>query len=94
MRDDEFEWDDAKAAQNIRAHGISFDAAREVFRDRFVLARPDMRANYGEDRFGAIGIALNRLIYVAYTMRNERIRVISVRLAEPREARSYHEEKD
>jgi uncharacterized DUF497 family protein len=28
MVDDEFEWDNAKAASNLRKHGVSFEAAR------------------------------------------------------------------
>ncbi|HEY1632674.1 MAG TPA: BrnT family toxin [Rhizomicrobium sp.] len=93
MINDEFEWDDEKAARNLLAHGIPFDAAREVFRDRFVLMRPDRRENYDEERYSALGMAEGRLIYVAYAMRGARIRVISVRLATPREKRSYHEEE-
>lgn len=31
MRDDEFEWDDAKAARNWAEHGVGFDAARLAF---------------------------------------------------------------
>jgi uncharacterized DUF497 family protein len=93
MIDDEFEWDDEKAAQNLRAHGVAFDAAREVFRDRFAVAMPDMRKDYGEERYRAVGMAQDRLLFVAYTMRGERIRVISVRYAEPWERRMYHEEE-
>ena len=33
MRDDRFEWDDAKAASNARKHGVTFEAAREAFDD-------------------------------------------------------------
>jgi uncharacterized protein len=35
MNDDEFEWEDAKAAQNYANHGVTFEAAREVFEDPF-----------------------------------------------------------
>lgn len=33
MRDDEFEWDDRKAARNLREHGVSFEEARQAFDD-------------------------------------------------------------
>jgi uncharacterized DUF497 family protein len=33
MRDDDFEWDDAKAASNLDKHGISFIVAQRVFDD-------------------------------------------------------------
>jgi uncharacterized protein len=41
MRDDTFEWDDAKAASNARKHGVTFDDAREVFGDRNAMEAPD-----------------------------------------------------
>lgn len=31
----EFEWDDDKAAENLRKHGVSFPQAVLAFRDRF-----------------------------------------------------------
>jgi uncharacterized DUF497 family protein len=37
-------------------------------------------------------MAQDRLLCVAYTLRGERIRIISARLAEPQEKRRYHEE--
>jgi uncharacterized DUF497 family protein len=94
MTDDEFEWDDAKAARNFRDHGVTFEAACEVFRDPFVLGWIDTRQNYGEDRYAAIGIVQGRLYCVAYTLRGERVRIISARGAEPYEQRKYHEEND
>jgi uncharacterized DUF497 family protein len=93
MLDDQFEWDDEKAAQNLRAHGVEFETAREVFQDRFVITMTDPREDYGEERYRALGMVRDRLLYVAYTMRDERIRVISVRYAEPWERRMYHEEE-
>jgi uncharacterized DUF497 family protein len=46
----EFEWHDAKAAANVRAHGVSFELAKTVFRDPFAIERLDDRADYGEER--------------------------------------------
>ena len=92
MRDDEFEWDDPKAASNHAEHGVTFDMARLVFHDPFAIDWLDERESYGEDRFSIIGTAEGRLLYVAFTMRGERIRIISARGAEPHERRQYHEE--
>jgi putative transcriptional regulator len=47
----EFEWHNAKAAANIRAHGVSFDLAKTAFSDPFAIERLDDRADYGEERF-------------------------------------------
>ena len=57
MRDDEFEWDDGKAAANLRDHKVSFDTARRAFDDFFAVERGDRREHYGEDRSTLIGMA-------------------------------------
>jgi uncharacterized DUF497 family protein len=92
MQDDDFEWDDEKAAQNLANHGVSFEAARLAFSDAFAVVREDRRQNYGEDRFILLGMVQERVLTVSYTMRDERVRIISARFAEPRERRRYHEE--
>jgi uncharacterized DUF497 family protein len=67
---DGFEWDDAKAAQNYADHGVSFEAAKKVFKDPFATERLDDREDYGEDRYGILGMVDGRILYVAYTLRN------------------------
>jgi uncharacterized protein len=91
MDDGEFEWDDAKAASNIAAHGVSFDAARRVFEDPFAIEYLD-RGDYGEERFNIIGMVEGRVLFVAYTLRGDKIRIVSARGAERYERRQYHEE--
>jgi uncharacterized DUF497 family protein len=92
MRDDHFEWDDAKAAANLARHGVTFEDARRAFADVFAVEREDLRQDYGERRYIWLGMVGDRLLHVAYTMRDQRIRIISARYAEPRERRRYHEE--
>ena len=91
MRTDEFAWDDAKADANFAWHGVTFEMACEVFDDPFAILQLDDRFDYGEERFRAIGVVEDRLLYVAYTYRGDRIRIISARLAEPHEQREYHD---
>jgi uncharacterized DUF497 family protein len=92
MQTEDFEWDDDKAAINLARHGVSFEAARLACNDAFAAVREDRRHDYGEDRYVLLGVARDRLLCVAYTLRGERIRIISARLAEPQEKRRYHEE--
>jgi len=89
-----FEWDEAKAITNFARHGVPFDQAKRVFDDPFAIENLDEREYYGEDRFSILGIVDGRLVYVAYTLRNDVIRIISARGAEPYENRKYHEEND
>ena len=92
MDDGAFQWDDAKAALNVAAHGVTFEAARLVFADAFAIDWRDEREDYGEDRYSIIGAVEQNLLYVAYTMRGDAIRIISARGAEPHERRRYHED--
>ncbi len=94
MMDGDFEWDEVKAARNIRDHGLSFEVACEVFEDFCACEWADEREDYGEERFNIAGMVRDRLIVVTYTMRDDRIRLISARKAEPWERRRYHEQED
>jgi uncharacterized protein len=92
MNDGTFQWDDTKAVANHAKHGVTFEAARDVFKDPFAIEQIDDRQNYGEERWVILGMAQDRLLLVAYTMRNDSIRIISARAAEPYERREYHEQ--
>ena len=92
MQNDEFEWDDEKAALNVERHQLSFETARRAFADYFAVSRDDNRHDYGEDRYLLLGMVEERLLVISYTLRDSRIRIISARLAEPRERRRYHEQ--
>ena len=86
----EFEWHDAKAEANLQAHGVSFDLAKTVFRDPFAVERLDDREDYGEGRFVIIGMAQgNVVLFVAYTEREGRMRIISARRATQNEQDDY-----
>jgi uncharacterized DUF497 family protein len=91
MNEPEFEWDAVKAAQNEANHGVTFEMARDVFKDPFAIEWLDDREDYGEDRYVIIGMVSNHLLFVAYTLRGEAIRIISARGAEPHERRQYDE---
>ena len=92
MNDEEFEWDDAKAAANDAKHGVTFEMARDAFDDPFAVIWDDDSGGYGEDRYRLLGMVNNRLLFVSYTMRDDRARIISARGATPYEQRRYHEE--
>ena len=89
MRDDHFEWDDAKAEANFRKHKVRFEHAVEASEDYDALIELDNSEDYGEDRYILIGRASNGLLTVVYTERNDRIRIISAREANDYERRNY-----
>jgi uncharacterized DUF497 family protein len=85
----EFEFDPAKAAGNLRKHGVSFADAEGVFADPLALHRADPDAE-GEERSVAVGEDwLGQVMVVVYTLRNEAIRLISARRATAAEKRTY-----
>jgi hypothetical protein len=92
-----FEWDPDKAETNRKKHKVSFEQARDVFKDATALDELDDRENYGEDRFNRTGSVEGRLLVVTYTLDadeatgDEIIRIISARPAERRERKRYHE---
>ena len=89
MRDDHFEWDNAKARRNWRKHRVAFVDARRVFDDLNNIDSADETMDYGEDRYRAVGLANGVLLSVAYTQRGNRIRIISARKADSRETSDY-----
>ena len=87
-----FEWDPAKAAENLRRHGVSFEEAATVFGDPLArtYADPDHSAN--EARELTFGLSrTGRELVVAHCERRERIRIISAREMTRHEKRGYEE---
>ena len=87
-----FEWGKAKAAANESKHGVSFELAALAFKDPFAIERIDDRRQYGEERFILIGMAKDVVLFVVYTERAERIRLISARRATKQEHDDYVEQ--
>jgi hypothetical protein len=88
----EFEWDPEKDAANRQKHGIAFYEASTVFGDPFALTVPDPDHSLEELRFLTTGYSSQqRLIIVAHTDRDERLRIISARLVTALERRTYEQ---
>lgn len=86
-----FEWDETKAEINRKKHGVSFETAAKVFLDEDRIEICDEVHSLEEARFITIGRA-GDILFVVYTVRTPRIRLISARLATPRERRLYYGE--
>ena len=87
----EFEWDEEKAAANWKKHGVDFRDAVRVFSDPFRKELYDAAHSDGyEDRYNTIGMVRD-ILFVVYTERGERVRVISARKATPKERRWYRD---
>ncbi|HEX3953121.1 MAG TPA: BrnT family toxin [Stellaceae bacterium] len=86
----DFEWDDAKAAENLRAHGVSFENAARAFLDPFAIEWIDEREDYGEERCNLLGVSDGIILHVTYTERGSSIRIISARRAVRHEQDEYY----
>lgn len=87
-----FEWDPAKAAENLAKHGVSFEEAATVFRDTLSVTGQDPDHSVAEERFVIFGFsASDRLLVVAHTERGDTIRIISARPATSGERKLYEE---
>ena len=85
-----FEWHAAKAAANVRKHGVTFDEASTVFADPLALLMPDPDHSEGEERYVLLGMSSRpRLLVVAFSERPPRTRLISARRASRLERRRY-----
>ena len=87
----QFEWDEEKDRVNQEKHGISFETASYVFQDEFYIEMYDFEHSVEEDRYIAIG-KVGDLLFVVFTERGERIRLISARAATERERRLYYDQ--
>ena len=93
------EFDPAKNAANKAKHGLDLGFAAHVLADPFAIDVLDLRRDYGETRFRAMGDVAGRVCVVVHTERKHLVRgragpirtrrIISVRKANDRETRVY-----
>jgi uncharacterized DUF497 family protein len=87
-----FEWDERKAADNAKKHGVSFEEARSVFFDERARLIDDPEHSEDEDRFILLGLSSSlRLLIVCHCYRSAGnvIRIVSARKATARESTFY-----
>ena len=92
MKGGQFEWHDAKAAENLRNHGVAFEKAVKALADPFAIEWIDQSEAYGEERWNLLGMSAGVILHVTHTERGERIRIISARRAERHEQDRYYRE--
>jgi len=83
----DFEYDPRKSASNKVKHGIDFDEAQALWQDQNLLIVGSRSVD--EPRFVAIGRIGTRCWTTVFTIREENIRIISVRRARPEEIERY-----
>lgn len=84
----DFEFDDKKSRSNADKHGISFETAQFLWLDPQRIA-VEVRSET-EARYALIAMLSGQLWTAVYTLREQRIRIISVRRSRDGEKKGYH----
>jgi uncharacterized DUF497 family protein len=87
-----FHWDPSKARRNASKHGVTFQDASTAFGDPLSLTVDDPDHSIREARLLLLGLSYSgKLVVVSHTATGETVRIISARLAERHERRTYEE---
>ncbi len=73
--DAHFEWDEQKDIYNQKVHGISFDQAKTVFDDPYMIIVRDKKHSLVEERFYCVGKVLSGILMVRFTVRGSKVRI-------------------
>jgi len=85
-----FEWDEGNLLKSWERHGVSAPECEQVFFNRPVITEHDEKHSQEEERFFALGQTdSGRLLFIAFTVRDRLIRVISARDVSRKERKVY-----
>ncbi len=85
-----FEWDRGNVDKSLIKHKIKPAESEEVFQDENQLILKDIKHSLNEERLAIIGQTTKRkVLFVAFTLRSEKVRIISARPANTKERRLY-----
>ena len=89
-----FDWDKANKDKNWEKHGVKNREAAEVFFNKPLIVNFDKRYSKNEVRFQTLGRTNeNRKLFIVFTIRNNKIRIISARNIIKKERRVYEKQK-
>jgi len=90
-----FDWDDANSQKNWESHRVTQEEAEDVFFNEPIVVRSDVHHSAREKRFYVLGQTdRGRLLFVAFTVRRNLIRVISARDMNAVERRIYVKQEE
>ena len=85
-----FDWDKGNKQKNWDKHQVDFRECEEVFFNRPLIVGEDKTHSAYEKRFNALGQSdAGRLLFLAFTIRNDKIRVVSAREQTEKERKKY-----
>lgn len=85
-----FDWDTGNSSKNRDKHNVSSEECEEVFGDLYKVIYRDLSHSIKENRFLLIGETwAGRLLFIVFTLRKDKIRVISARDLNKKEYKLY-----
>ena len=88
-----FDWDKGNLDKNLKKHKVYFKEAEEIFFNKPLKVFPDRNHSLREKRFAALGATnRKRKLTIVFTLRGEKIRVISARDQSRKERSEYEKE--
>ena len=89
----EFDWSGGNNVKNLLKHNVTVREAEAVFLNKPLYVAPDVQHSTYEERFFAFGQTFeNRKLFIAFTVRDARIRVISARDLSRQERKRFQDE--
>ena len=87
-----FEWDKGNTDKNSKKHKVGNKEAEEIFEDKGLKILKDLKHSQKEERFFAYGITKRkRKLHIVFTIRDQRLRIISARDQNKKERKFYEE---
>lgn len=90
----EFEWDEGNLDKSYEKHRVTTKEAEEIFISEELYVQKDIKHSQIEERFIAFGKSLlGKYLFIVFTMRNDKIRIISARRMQRKEVTKYEKAK-
>ena len=90
-----FEWDEGNIKKNWERHRVSYIECEEVFFNNPIIVSKDISHSTAEDRYFVLGKTdTDRLLFVVFTVRDVRIRVITARDMNRKERKIYEQTQE
>jgi uncharacterized protein len=92
---EDFEWDERNIKKNWERHRVSYVECEEIFFNRPIIVNKDEPHSTSEDRYFVLGNTdAGRLLFSVFTMRSNKMRIISARDMNRKERKIYEEAQE
>ncbi len=87
-----FDWDKGNINKNWIKHKIKNEECEQIFFNQPLIIYPDAKHSEKEKRLYALGKTIdNKLLFISFTIRNNRLRIISARKMNTKEQKIYEQ---